>query len=137
MKLILRLFFSFNLKSILENGFSLSSDHVGNISETALQLKNSIGPWVNVPKESYTVSSTATSTMLEVNDIYHNSKFSLRLLIMDTNDDVTKIFVNSLDLSKLSLFLLFWMIGLFHYSVICVCLISIHCQILHYILYML
>ena len=91
----------------MENGFSLSSDHVGNISETALQLKNSFGPWVNVPKESYTVSSTATSTMLEVNDIYHNSKFSLRLLIMDTNDDVTKIFVNSLDLSKLSLFLLF------------------------------
>ena len=104
---ILILFLSFNLKSIMMDGFILLSDPVNNISETVLQCKSLYCPWFNVPNDSYTVSSTATNTLLEVNGMNNYSKFALRLLIMDTNVKFTKISISSLDLSELPFLLLF------------------------------
>ena len=60
---------------------------------------SSFVPWFDLPKKSYTVSTT-TNTLLKVHNMDHNSKFDLRLLIMDTNGNVIKISINSLDLSK-------------------------------------
>ena len=104
---ILILFLSFNLKSITMDGFILLSDPVNNISETVLQCKSLYCPWLNVPNDSYTVSSTATNTLLEVNGMNNYSKLALRLLIMDTNVKFTKISISSLDLSELPFLLLF------------------------------
>ena len=93
-------YFSFNLKFFTKHGVTLSVDQVLDVSETVLQCKSSFYPWCNVPKESYSVSQTTTSTILELNDTDNNSKFMLRLFILDTNGNVFKISISSLDLSK-------------------------------------
>ena len=90
------------MKSISENGFVLSSNYDGSsiIKDDTLR-RSSSGSWSKILNNCYSINASSGELSLEVEDMNRcDTKFGLDLLLLDENDIVFKMSIDSLDLSK-------------------------------------